>query len=175
VYNILPNGSIQIPGRPKKFNAMIALIFALVVIVAVYCYNHPRQLWLVVVLIAVVSYLDSKVIKIKFAGSRKATTIMPSQDGLMVNDKFYEWEKVLFISMRERENYSMLRIELVRKSIMVPNEIIVLTNLEGYEHALAEARKLKQILGSQLRINDTRIHYKKKGGASSLDDWHEVV
>lgn len=88
-----------------------------------------------------------------------------TSDGIQINKTFFPYKDLLFLSIREKDNYSMIRLEAKRRHILFANEKILLMGLDGFESALSHAYQLRDFIGRDLRINQITM------GAAATTLW----
>jgi hypothetical protein len=108
----------------------------------------------------------------------KDITINANENGCNINNKQIDTEKLLFLSIREKDDYKIIRLEMVRKNILIANEQILFTDVDSLEDGIRLCRIIKQFIHPDLRINQIKIG---SGGASmynpggnrnrDLEDW----
>jgi hypothetical protein len=111
--------------------------------------------------------------------------IIKKQDGnLWINKKVIPYEDLLFLSLREKDFYKIIRLEAKRKNILIANEKILASDCEGFEDALSLCREIKSFIDPNLKINNIKIgtgrannygDYTSSGGRNeNIEIWEYV-
>ncbi len=111
--------------------------------------------------------------------------IVKSPDGLFINKKFFPFEDLIFLSIRESEEYGVIRLEAKRKNILFENQKTLVANIESFERAVSLSRQLRDFISLDLKINNITMGfsaprlwrgYFEMGGGKSADveNWNFI-
>ena len=89
----------------------------------------------------------------------RTTIISKTPDGILINNKKILFEDFLFLSLREKDFYKIIRFEAKRNNILVANEKILKTNCKNYEHALLVCKGIRDYIHPSLKINNIKVGY----------------
>lgn len=84
-----------------------------------------------------------------------------SDNKVYVGKRQFYLDDLLFLSFREDENYRIIRLEVKRNALMIPNESVLITNCSGLDEALRLCRIVKNFIHPSLLINHIKIGYGK--------------
>jgi hypothetical protein len=93
----------------------------------------------------------------------KDITIQQNTDFLIINQQKIEYNQLLFLSIREKDDYKIIRLEAVRKNILIPNEFVLFNEISSLEEGIILCKKIKKFIHQDLKINVIKIG---NGGAS---------
>lgn len=80
--------------------------------------------------------------------------IIKKEDKLLVNKQSFEYDELLFLSMKEFEQYHIIRLEAERDSILFANEKILIHQRMDYDTCLGYCRFIRDFISPDLKIND---------------------
>lgn len=114
------------------------------------------------------------------------TVIIKKADEVLINGKSFEYDKLLFLSMKESEQYHIIRLEARRDAILFANEKILIHQRMDYDTSLSYCRFIRDFISPDLKINDVTIGndepdtgnmYGETGGGhrdSDIEIWHYI-
>lgn len=88
-----------------------------------------------------------------------AITIRKHPDGIWINKRLMPFDEMLFLSLRERDDYAVIRLEGKRETMLKANETVLKTNCRDFEHAYHFCSELRAFIHPELRINHIKIGY----------------
>lgn len=74
-----------------------------------------------------------------------------------MNRKKMPFDDMLFLSIREKDNYKIIRLEGKRKNILRANEKILKTDCKNFEEAYLLCRSIRDFINPELKINNIKI------------------
>jgi hypothetical protein len=101
-------------------------------------------------------------------------TIKKNEHGCSINNKIIDVEKLLFLSIRQKDGYKIIRLEMVRKHILLANEFILFSDVENLEQGIHLCKQIKQFIHPDLKINVIKIGSSSNGSDRNLEKWHFV-
>jgi hypothetical protein len=146
---IITDGTISFPasGRSNLLNAVLCLFGSTTFLLFCLVYHH--YLTAIILAIAAAFYVN-----VHYVRPARATmlNLCSTENGLLIDNKLLPWDKVLFLSFRQAEGCTMLRLELVRRNILFANEHVLYAGCRSYEHALELGKFVKQHLGNTIPL-----------------------
>jgi hypothetical protein len=94
---------------------------------------------------------------------------------LRLNSKQMPLDSLLFLSVREKENYLIIRLEATRKNIMFANEKMLYTGCSNLDESLAICRQIRDFIDPVLKINVVMMPINRAGIHNKDQEiWHYV-
>jgi len=155
---------LVIPGLSVKSRIMYTIRWLIVLITFGLSCLLPILYNIVVVLVLILPVVSTFWYKFKFPANYWPLTIIRSGTTLQVGKRNFQFEDLLFLSFKEDEFYSVIRIEAKRKSILFSNEVQLMNNCSGFEEALSYCRQIRNFIDPNLKIN-----YMRRGQGKSVD------
>jgi hypothetical protein len=94
---------------------------------------------------------------------------------LVVGSKKYLWDDILFLSIREDENYANIRLEAKRKHILIKNESVIIIGKSSLEDAIANCKQVSDFFDKKLKINQIVRTYNRKGKGNDNENWRLIA
>ncbi|MBK7763370.1 MAG: hypothetical protein IPI46_08340 [Bacteroidetes bacterium] len=111
--------------------------------------------------------------------------MVKSLEGVIINKTLFKYEDLIFLSFRENENYSVIRLEAKRKNILFANDLKLIAGLDSFDRALTLSRQLRNFISLDLKINHITMGFAAprlwRGyfempatKASDIENWHFI-
>ncbi|MCC7029478.1 MAG: hypothetical protein IT257_04165 [Chitinophagaceae bacterium] len=155
---IIQDDSLILPGLSKKGQALAILRLASPALAAFmviqYIYLFPGAFW---VITGILYYSFRPFIFKPMVFS--AITLRKHPEGLLIGQQLMRFEDMLFLSLRERDHYAVIRLEGKRDTMLKANETILKTDCRSFEEACDFCLQLRAFIHPGLRINHIKIGY----------------
>ena len=92
-------------------------------------------------------------------------TLRKHPHGLVINGKLMRFDDMLFLSLREKDAYRVIRLEAKRSNILFSNEKVLKTKCKNFDEALAVCQQLRNFIHPDLRINHIKAGYARDENA----------
>ena len=97
-------------------------------------------------------------------------------DGILINRKKMLTEEMLFLSIREKDAYKVIRLEAQRRNIIKANEKVLKTDCIDFEDAYRMCCSLRDFMNPALKINHIKIGYNTAGNPDeSIEVWEYMA
>jgi hypothetical protein len=102
-------------------------------------------------------------------------TIRKVTNYIQLNQKKILFDDLLFLSIRESENYRIIRLEAKRKNIVFANEVIITSNCDSLDEAVSLCRQIRDFIDVNLKINMVEMAVNRAGRKDAKNEiWHYV-
>lgn len=108
------------------------------------------------------------------ASRHKQIIIEKFMTHLQINRKKMIWEDLMFLSIREKELYNIIRLEAKRKNMLIANEVVLINNCASFDEAVHLCRQFRDFIDPNLKINVATNYISRSGGKSDLENWHYI-
>lgn len=148
--------SFIIPAIPLSGKLIHLTIYVLPVLIVflVWYYKFIATITLVVMLIFIGSILFHF---FKFPANFNPIILKKDIPYFYIGKKKINFEDLLFLSLREKDAYRVIRLEAKRENILISNEIKLFTNCKNFEEALYLCRQVRDFIDPNLKINHITI------------------
>ncbi len=154
---IIDNKTLVIQGftTQEKIGVYVKRLLLLLALVPFYFFNF--NMFSIIVLILVLGSAIYHFNTEFFPPEMKPKFIYKEKEHLVVGRKKMVMEELIFLSIRENESYKIIRIEGIRKNIMIANEAILCSECKDFETALERCRIIRNFISPNLKINNIKI------------------
>jgi hypothetical protein len=154
---ILSDNSITIKNEVDKGKIFMYYLYLFLIICAVsslyFLHKFGLHFITLLVYLAIHAYVEFS----KNPGKISDVTITKFNDYITINKKKILFEKILFLSFKEQDGFRIIRLECIRKNILIANDFILFDDCNNAIDALEKCKMLQQFIGSGIKINHITI------------------
>lgn len=165
------DNSLIIPALPMRNKLIYILVNVLPVLTVIlfWYFQFISTQMTIVILIFIISILFHFY---KFPANFNPIILRKDFPFFYIGKKKINFDDLLFLSLREKDAYRIIRLEAKRENILISNEIKLFSNCKNFEEALYLCRQVRDFIDPNLKINHITIGNSavNSGGGGSNDD-----